>query len=472
MRRSWVGVACGAGLVLIGAGATWQQGGDEPLTVSAVRFYRPASATTTIEGVCELRLSALASAGSAVRYRFEVAVFDSAGLELQRDGWGREVPTDVARAPGATVMESFEFSASPGLYRLRLRVVPENGAVVERDVPVRAFAGRPAISDLALGIGASRVVADSELTEPGEFRRAGLAMRTAPVPRLSPTDAALTYYAEVYPWAGAATAGQLRVEVLGDSGRTLVATPPRPIQVAAPGGITRGTVDLAGLPEGRYRLRLSVRLGDSSLVTEAPFRMGALTTTRAVASTAPSGNDPFEGASEARLDSLYAPTEAIQDARTEAGIYNRLSVDGKRRFLREFWSRRNPTPGSAVNQAMIDFYRQVAYANDAFKQSRVGSMQGWRTDRGRIYLRHGRPDDVLRRPIATPRPYEVWRYTRGRGYWYVFVDRNAMGDYQLIATSDRREPGLQNWQSIIGSEGADDVRRFLGLSTTDTTQSN
>jgi len=369
-------------------------------------------------------------------------------------------------------MESFEFAAPPGLYRLRLRVVPENGAAVEREVPVRAFSARPSISDLALGIGASRVVSDSELTEPGEFRRAGLAMRTAPVPRLSPTDAALTYYAEVYPWDGAATAGQLRVEVLGDSGRPLVATPPRPIQVAAPGGITRGTVDLAGLPEGRYRLRLSVRLGDSSLVAEAPFRMGTLMTAAAMTPAAPSGSDPFEGSSEARLDSLYAPTEVIQDARTEAGVYSRLSVEGKRRYLREFWGRRNPTPGSAVNQAMIDFYRQVAYANDAFRQSRVGSMQGWRTDRGRIYLRHGRPDDVLRRPIATPRPYEVWRYTRDRGYWYVFVDRNALGDYQLIATSDRREPGLQDWQSIIGSEGADDVRRFLGLSMTDSTRSN
>jgi GWxTD domain-containing protein len=327
------------------------------------------------------------------------------------------------------------------------------------------------MSDLALGTGASRAVSDTEMVEPGEFRRAGLAMRTAPVPRLSPTDAALTYYAEVYPWEGAATAGELRVEVLTDSGRAIVSTPARAIQMQPQGGITRGSVDLTGLPEGSYRLRIRVRLGDSSLVEVAPFRMGALTVAAAGAVASPSSDDPFADASEAKLDSLYAPTEVVMDARTEAGVYSRLSVEGKRRFLQEFWRRRNPTPGSATNQAMLDFYRQVAYANDAFRQSRVASMLGWRTDRGRIYLRHGSPDDVRRNPVAD-KPYEVWKYTRDRGYWYVFLDRNGLGDYALIATNDRREPGRQEWESLIGSEGAEDVRRFLGLVTTPTSQPN
>mgnify|MGYP001767082835 CR=1 FL=1 len=177
--------------------------------------------------------------------------------------------------------------------------------------------------------------------------------------------------------------------------------------------------------------------------------------------------DPFEGASEARLDSLYAPLEYIVDPRTEAGVYARLTEDGKRRFLREFWRRRDPTPEDADNPAMSEFYRAVAFANDAFSQgrTRVGGVQGWRTDRGRIYLRHGRPDETLRRPVASPRPYEVWKYTQSRPYWYVFYDRNGLGDYVLIGTNDRREPGLQEWTRYLGTDGSDDVREFLGLQT-------
>ena len=164
MRRSWGAGVLGALLLLVGAGATWQQGGDEPLTVNAVRFFRPASGTTTIEGVCELRLSALASAGAQeVRYRFEVTVFDSAGLQLQQAGWARAVPSTVAGAAGATAMESFGFSAAPGLYRVHLRAIPDGGGTaIERDVQVRAYPGRPGMSDLALGIGASRAVSDTE----------------------------------------------------------------------------------------------------------------------------------------------------------------------------------------------------------------------------------------------------------------------------------------------------------------------
>jgi len=467
MHGLLVAPAIAALILATGAGSTRQQGGEEPLTVTAVRFWQPGSGTTTIDGVCELRLSALASGvAPAVRYRFEVAVSDSAGLELQRNGWAREVSPQVARARGATVMESFGFAAAPGLYRVHLRVVPEGGTAIERNIDVRAFPARPSMSDLVLGTGASRVVSDTEAVAPGEFRRAGLAMRTAPVPRLSPTDAELSYYAEVYPWAGAATAGELRADVLGEGGRNVISAAPRAIQLDQRGGVTRGRIDLAGLPEGSYRLRLRVRLGDSTLVAEAPFRMGTLVAV--AANTGVADADPFEGILEGRLDSLYAPLTYILDSRTEGGVYEHLSVDGKRRFLRDFWRRRDPTPGDADNQAMADFYRLVSYANDAFRQSRsrAGTMLGWRTDRGRIYLRHGRPDEVLRRPVATPRPYEVWRYTRDRPYWYVFIDRNGMGDYSLIGTNDRREPGMPNWQTTLGSEGRDDVERFLGIALT------
>jgi len=467
MRESFMVAPVVVALALVGGlGATRQQGGDEPLAVRAVRFYQPASGTTTIEGVCELRLSALATGvgQQMVRYRFEVAVLDSTGLELQRNGWPREVPTALARSQGATAMESFGFAAAPGLYRVTLRAVPDAGAAVERQVEVRAFSGRPEMSDLVLSASGSRAVSDTESVAPGEIRRAGAAMRTAPVPRLSPVDATLTYYAEVYPWAGAATAGELGVEVVGEGGRSIVTTPARAIEIAPQGGISRGSVDLAGLPEGTYRLRLHVRLGDSSLVTEAPFRMGVLPTlAQAAAEPAAAGDDPFAGASEQRLDSLYAPVEIILDSRSEAGVYGRLSVEGKRRFLREFWRRRDPTPQDAANPAMDVFYRSVAYANDAFRQSGSGVVVGWRTDRGRIYLRQGAPDEVLRRPVASPRPYEVWKYTRGRPAYYVFHDRNGLGDYALIGSNDRREPGLQAWSGYLGVDGTEDVRRFLGL---------
>ena len=462
-----------AGLLLVAATPGGQSGG-QPLTVSAVRFYSPASATTTIEGVCEVRLGAVASGVSqTVRYRVEVAVSDTTGLELQRSEWTREVPGAVARAAGATAVETFDFRAAPGRYRIVVRAVPEAGAAVERALDVSAYAVRPPLSDLLLASAVRAAGSDSAAPAAGEIQRGGLLLRTAPVPHLSPTEAMLSYYAEVYPWPGASLDGRLTAAVLGGAGRSLVRTAPRPVQFAPEGGAVRGSVDLSGLPPGAYVLQLAVALGDSTVVGEAPFVMGAPSTERAVAPAA--GSDRFEGVSEAGLDSLYAPLVYLLEP-GEQGVYEGLSVEGKRRFLREFWAKKDPTHGTGVNQPMEQFYALVGFANETFREGGAAQIPGWRTDRGRVFLRNGSWDDILRRPMASPLPYEVWRYTRGRQRYYVFLDRSGIGHYQLIGTNDRQETGLPNWPNML-DDASDyarhnytDVARFLGITTLDVPQ--
>ena len=465
MQKVWAALAAVAVPATLATAS--RQGGPAPLTVSAVRFYSPSSATTTIEGVCELRLAALAStATAAVHYHVEIAVADSAGLELRRSSFEREVPTAIAKAAGATSVETFEFRAAPGRYRVRVRAVPDAGPALEDSLDVRAYASRPEISDLLLATAVRIPAGDTSPVDPGEIRRGSLVMRTAPVPRLTPTAASLSYYAEVYPWTGAAADGELRVAVLGPGGRSVIQSAARVVRFEAGGGLTRGTVDLSGLPQGAYLLRLRVTLGDSSVVAEAPFAMGDLSVSPALAAlqSRPAAADPFEAASEAQLDSMYAPLVYLLETQ-EQGVYGQLGVEGKRRFLRDFWARRDPTRGTGVNDVRVRFYRSVAAANELFREGGAGQIPGWRTDRGRIYLKYGRWDDIFQRPMASPRPYEVWKYTQGRGRYYVFLDQSGFGHYVLVGTNDRREPGLQSWQQSLGGENYSDVAHFLGLAT-------
>jgi GWxTD domain-containing protein len=255
------------------------------------------------------------------------------------------------------------------------------------------------------------------------------------------------------------------VAVLGGGGRSVVRTAPRAVQFDSGGGVTEGSLDLAGLPVGDYHLELRVRLGDSTLVDEAPFAM-AQPAEPAVAEEPPPANpnDPFAAASEAQLDSMYAPLVYLLEPR-EQGIYDQLAVSGKRNFLTQFWARRDPTHGTGANLAMVRFYAAVAYANRAFREGGAGQVPGWRTDRGRVFLRNGRWDEILQRPMASPAPYEVWKYTRGRQRYYVFVDQSGLSDYRLIYTNDRQETGLQNWGQILGAEDSTDVARFLGMAS-------
>jgi hypothetical protein len=67
--------------------------------------------------------------------------------------------------------------------------------------------------------------------------------------------------------------------------------------------------------------------------------------------------------------------------------------------------------------------------------------------------------------MASPKPYEIWKYTRDRGRYYVFLDQSGFGHYVLIGTNDRRETGFQNWQRYLEGENYMDVAHFLGLAT-------
>jgi GWxTD domain-containing protein len=327
---------------------------------------------------------------------------------------------------------------------------------VERAIDVLAFPERPSASDLLLATAARDAGADTGAVSAGEVRRGSLVMRTAPVPHLSPSEDTLSYYAEVYPWQGASLDGQLTVAVLKANGQRVVRTSPRAVRIPQAGGVTKGSIPLAGLPAGEYRLELSVRLGDSTLVSSAPFIMRPPSAVAASpAPPADSSADVFGRMSETQLDSIYAPLVYLVES-GESQVYGQLAVDGKRRFLSEFWARREAG-------ARTRFYAAVEYANQAFREGGAGQVPGWRTDRGRVYLINGRGDEILQRPMASPVPYVVWKYTRGRQRYYVFLDRSGLGHYQLIGTNDRHESGLQNWPDILGAAAYTDVARFLGL---------
>jgi len=94
-----------------------------------------------------------------------------------------------------------------------------------------------------------------------------------------------------------------------------------------------------------------------------------------------------------------------------------------------FWERRDPTPTTERNEFKEDFFARLRYVNAEFGATRAG----WRSDRGRIYLQYGPPEQIERYPFRSQGdPTEIWYYDR-LGYRFVFVDRAGFGDYVLVA---------------------------------------
>jgi len=171
----------------------------------------------------------------------------------------------------------------------------------------------------------------------------------------------------------------------------------------------------------------------------------------------------------------------------ERQAFKRLSNDEERdQFIEQFWLRRDPTPDTVENEYKEDHYRRIAYANEHF----ASGVPGWRTDRGRIYIMYGPPDEIdahpsggtYNRPMeegggeTTTYPFEDWRYRYldgiGQEIMIEFVDVCGCNDYHM--TLDRGEKdalknipgaGLTIWEEMGMASQADRLNSGSGLET-------
>ena len=136
----------------------------------------------------------------------------------------------------------------------------------------------------------------------------------------------------------------------------------------------------------------------------------------------------------------------------ERAAFKQLSNDEERdNFIEAFWQRRDPTPDTEENEYKEEHYQRIAYANEHF----AAGVPGWKTDRGRMYIVFGKPDEIdshpsggtYERPMdegggeTSTFPFEDWRYRyiEGIGQEVImeFVDPCMCGEYHM--TMDRSE---------------------------------
>ncbi len=156
--------------------------------------------------------------------------------------------------------------------------------------------------------------------------------------------------------------------------------------------------------------------------------------------------DPYKKWLEA--DVVYIITKDERD------VFSKLkAAEEKESFIEQFWRRRDPDPRTATNEFREEHYRRIAYANENFQSG----LPGWQTDRGRIYIAYGPPDDIqsfpaggaYRRPThegggsTSTFPFEIWRYRHiegiGQDVELEFVDSSQAGEYRLAMSPEEKD---------------------------------
>ena len=103
-----------------------------------------------------------------------------------------------------------------------------------------------------------------------------------------------------------------------------------------------------------------------------------------------------------------------------------LEPEEKIQYIADFWSQKDPEPLTEHNELLDEFKARVRYVNMSF--SDIG--KGWRSDRGRIYIIYGKPNQINRYSSQSDGRYEIWEYPSGSQF--TFLDRTGFGNFVLI----------------------------------------
>ncbi|MGH7740949.1 MAG: GWxTD domain-containing protein, partial [Candidatus Eiseniibacteriota bacterium] len=460
---AWTGVAS-ARDPFLNPHLPWRAGDRLPLTLDAAIF--PDSAGLSLEVYVRVPPSALASATpdtSGMReLTLEVRLRSPGGQVRSHEETITASAADTAFGFGRVV--AFRFPTRPGTQHVRVRL---------EDIHSRKqgiiYAGRDAtIITQTDGEFQSpkpqmnRQLSDIEFvwdevspTGAGVFRRDTLEFLPNPerlyglyAPDLRFLFTARSHDSGEWNWVA---------RVLDPHGRVLIEQPAR-----APASPTlQGTarLDVSTLPAGGYDLEIKAwQDGDEGALMH-----------RSRFSVAWKAETWTSNASE-QSDLVHL----LLDTQSEES-FAQLEPGERERFFDDYWLVRDPTPGTAMNEALAEFRKRVDFANRAF--TRPGRLKGMFTDMGRVYIRYGPPDEITKevlpagnqtldqeldeiaatesRPaydVREPglggdmRPYELWIYegtiptpletdprnndvVRHKRLKFLFVDEQGYGDY-------------------------------------------
>ena len=440
-------------------------------SVKAIRFYRPQAQKTLVKVFLQVPYALMEPTGDdKVAYTVSMQVKDSTGLTLLNQSWDKRAPGSASRIPGAYGLEQIEFAVAPGRYQIDVGVNDSvSGRSAKATTEFRGWGSAPVASDLLLSPAMREATDADTMPGPAEIRSGSTIITAAAHLRLTPVRDTAYYMVEAYNGGDAEAAGTIAVAVVDSAGKTLYQVPPQPVRVPSGGGVLKGQVNLEGLPEGRYTMQVRVAEGDTGATRTADFSMGPLPQAQdnQLARSEPgvtSDSAYFANMSEAQLDSAFAPLGYVAKGGELKVWKSGLSVEAKRRFLTRFWEEHDQNKGTPGNQFRNQFYGLIEQANQQFAAEGRSGVPGWKTDRGRVFIDYGAPDDVLRRPTAGQAPaYEVWTYTHGKRRWFIFADRTGFHNFDLINSNDLRFTGVPTWRDVLGEVAVRDIGNYLGV---------
>ncbi|NCQ17329.1 MAG: hypothetical protein COW85_13390 [Ignavibacteria bacterium CG22_combo_CG10-13_8_21_14_all_37_15] len=382
-------------------------------------------------------------------------VDSSSGKVVQQKDWRVKnvVRDSIELASNINLIGVVGYSLTPAKYLLTISAVDihnQESKVSLKDkmnllpISTEIFS----ISDIQL---ASRIIQDSE--NPGSvFYKNTMEVIPAPNLLFGENQPVVYYYNELYNLETANGNIGLHAFVYNASGN-VVFSKKKTLSNKTESRVEVSTVNISKMPTGAYTLVLVATDSTASQKAFSSKKFFVYNPSVADTSFKPMGNSDFMASQFAILsveecDHFFAKSKYLANRNELEQFKNVSSVEGKREFLYKFWKGRDEIPETPENETFMNYFSRVEQANQKFSAMK---KEGWKTDRGRVFLLYGEPSEIERYPNQLDsKPYEIWQYHNLEGgVIFVFADLTGFSDYQLINSTMRGELRDDSWQRRI-----------------------
>jgi GWxTD domain-containing protein len=389
-----------------------------------------------------------------ISYKTVIQLRDSSGKYFINEDWisNLNVPTaqEVERRDLAIPDLMVVNNLKPGDYRIKFMVSDMNGGnigTLEKEIIV------PFLNPEILAVSQIQVASDIYLDSlKNRFSKGKLQIKPHPSREFGGAYGNLYYYFEVYRPASDTTGGSRFVQI------SLNSTTQQVINTIANNEITErtgqiiqtGGVSLDSFPEGLYILKAQLKDGNGKLLA---YSQAGIKINRIPLSAAAGARDKLDEELQTLLKEggeYFYEIEYIASSRDIVQL-KKLDENGKKEFLRRFWKSRDSDPATPENEALLEHARRYKAADLKFGELNRGGMKGCQTDRGRLYIKYGLPNEVETKTMQGQfRPVEIWRYYDGNKF--VFVDKSSFGRFQLMYSKSKDERTDPSWSKYISPD--------------------
>ena len=347
---------------------------------------------------------------------------------------------------GRFLPDQFDLLCDPGTYQATLTI--EELATHEQGQAVIEFTA-PDFDKKQFSLSSVQFASEARRdSTQSKFTKNGIRLLPNPARVYGNSLPMLIFYYEIYQKIDSSTSQDtflVEYKILNSHNDVVRSLPEKLKKSQGQTSVEIGAISTAGLPDSTYKIlvkvtniksdeKLSGKYSFTNIAFSAPAK-GQSRIARMIKNLTPK-----------ELDLHIRQTKYIM-TKGEYDLLKQMDDAGKRNFMIQFWDSRDPDLNTPENEFWLNYRTRIQVANSRFT---TGYEKGWLTDRGRIMIKYGIPDEIERHPLSQDsKPFEVWSYYRNKGLKFIFTDEEGFNQYRLIYTNDQNEITDPQWREII-----------------------